>query len=117
LIHKEGETLKPSKMSPEEYDARFTACKPFRNQILDLLDDGSVLVALSKFAIHALFDDRNKKASTVPEFLEFEGKTYMDYCVYHPAYLLYRPLVHDKLGELLEVTNAFKIVNGGNSDD
>jgi hypothetical protein len=63
------------------------------------LDDGSVLVALGEFTIHALFDDRNKNASAVPEFLEFEGKTYMVYCVYYHAYLLHRPLAHDKLRE------------------
>jgi uracil-DNA glycosylase len=102
LIYKEGETLKPSRMSPEEYDAMFTACRLFRKQVLDLLDDGSVLVALGKFAIHALFVDRNKNPSTVPEFLEFEGKTYMVYCVYYHAYLLHRPLAHDKLREELE---------------
>lgn len=98
-MHKEGETLKPSRMSPEEYDAMFIACRLFRKQVLDLLDDWSVLVALSKFAIHALFDDRNKNGSTVPEFLEFEGKTYMVNCVYYHAYLLYRPLAHAKLRE------------------
>ena len=86
-------------MSPEEYDAMLTACRPFKKQILDLLDDGSVLVALGKFAIHALIDDRNKNAFTILEFLEFEGKTYMVYCVYYHAYLLYRPLAHDKRGE------------------
>ncbi len=102
MIHNEDEVLKPSKMSPEEYDAMFTACRPFGKQILDLLDDGSVSVALCKIAIHALFDDRNKNASTVPELLEFEGKTYMAYCVYYHAYLLYRPLAHDKLREELE---------------
>jgi len=98
-MHKEGQTLKPSRMSPEEYDAMFIACRLFRKQVLDLLDDWSVLVALGKFAIHALFDDRNKNGSTVSEFLEFKGKTYMANCVYYHAYLLYRPLAHDKLRE------------------
>ena len=102
LIHKEGETLKPCRMSPEEYDAMFTACRLFRKQVLDLSDDGSVLIALGKSAIHALFDDRNKNAFTIPEFLEFEGKTYMVNCAYYHAYLLYRPLAHDKLREWLE---------------
>lgn len=94
-----------------------TACRLFRIQILDLLDAGSVLVALGRFAIHVLFDNWNKKASMVPEFLGFEGKTYIVYCIYHPVYLLYRPSAHDKFEELLEATNIFKIANGGNSDD
>jgi hypothetical protein len=81
------------------------------------LDNASVLVALDKFAIHILFDDWNRKASTVPEFLEFEGKTYMVSCVCYRAYLLYRSSAHDKFEELLEAMNVFKIVNGGNSYD
>ena len=109
LTYRDGETLKPSKMSPEEYKIRFAACRSFREQILDLLDDGSVLVALGKFAIHALFDDWNKRASTVPEFLEIKGKTYIVYCVYHPAYLLYRPSAQDKFDELLAATNVFNM--------
>jgi len=94
-----------------------TACRSFRKQILNLLDDGSVLVALGEFAIHVLFDDWNRNASTIPEFLEFEGKTYIVYCVYHPAYLLCKPSAHDEFEELFEAMNAFKIANGGNSDD
>ena len=67
-----------------------------------MLDDGSVLVALGKSATHVLFDDWNKKASTVPEFLEFEGKTYIAYCAYHPAYLWYRLSARYKIEKLLE---------------
>ena len=117
MTQKEGETLKPSKMSPEEFKARFTACRPSRKQILDLLDDGSVLVALGKFAIHVSFDDWKKNASTLPEFLGFEGKTYIVSCACHPVYLLYRPSAHDKFEELQEATNVLKIANGGDSDD
>ncbi len=94
-----------------------TACSPFRKQIHDLLDNTIVLVALDKFAIHILFDDWNRKASTVPELLEFEGKTYIVSCVCYHAYLLYRPSAHDEFEELLEAMNVFKIVNGGNSYD
>ncbi len=94
-----------------------TACRLFRIQILDLLDDGGVLVALGRFAIHVLFDDWNKNAFTAPEFLEFEGKTYIVSCVSYHAYLLYRPSAHDKFEGLLEAMNVFKIANGGNSDD
>ncbi len=94
-----------------------TACRLFRIQILDLLDAGSVLVALGRFTIHVLFDDWNKKTFTVPEFLEFEGKIYIVSCVYYHAYLLYRPSAHDKFEGLLEAMNVFKIANGGNSDD
>lgn len=112
LTYREGETLKPSKMSPEEYEARFTACRPFRQQILNLLDDGSVIVALGKFAIHAMFGDWSKKASTIPDFLEIEGKTYIVYSVYHPAYPLYRPSAYDKFEELLEATGVLKVGNG-----
>ena len=65
------------------------------------MDDGRALVALGTFAIHVLFDDWNKKAFTIPEFLEFEGKTYMAYCAYHPVYLLYRQSAHDEFEELL----------------
>ena len=72
---------------------------------------------LCKFAIHVSFDDWNKKTSPLPGFLGFEGKTYIVFYVYHPAFLLYRPSAHDKLEELLEATNVFKIANEGNSDD
>lgn len=82
-----------------------------------MLDDRSVLVALGEIAIQVLFDDWNRKDSTIPEFLEFEGKTYIVYCVYHTAYLLYRPLAHDEFEELLEATDVFKIANGGTYDD
>jgi DNA polymerase len=109
LTYREGETLKPSKMGPEEYEARLTACRPFRQQVLDLLDDGSVIVALGKFAIHAMFGDWSKRASTVPDFLEIEGKTYIVYSVYHPAYPLYRPSAYDKFEELLEATGVLKV--------
>ena len=61
-------------MSPEEYDAMLTACRPFKKQILDLLDDGSVLVALGKFAIHALIDDRNRTHSRFQSFWNSKAK-------------------------------------------
>lgn len=108
LTYDDGETLKPSKMTKEEYENRFAMCEPLRNEILDLLEDGSVIIALGKFAIHALFKDWTKKASVFPDFLEYEGKTFIVYCVYHPAYLLYRPSARGKFEEMLQASGVFK---------
>lgn len=108
LTYVNGEPLKPSKMTPEQYEHRHTMCRPFREQILDTLDDGSVIVACGKFAIHALFGDWKKKASTVPDFLEYKGKTFIVYSIYHPAYPLYRPSARVAFEELIEATGVFK---------
>lgn len=109
LTYDNGEPLKPSKMSPEEYESRFAKCEPFRNEILDLLEDGSVLVALGKFAIHTLFGNWKKSASMFPDFVEYDGKTFIVYCLYHPAYLLYRPSARGKFEEMLKATGVFKM--------
>jgi uracil-DNA glycosylase family 4 len=91
LTYVDGEPVKPSQMTQAEYETRFTMCGQNRNLILDMLDDGSVIVAFGKFAIYALFGDWKKKASDVPDFLEYNGKTFIVYSVLHPAYPLYRP--------------------------
>ena len=107
LTYVDGEPTKPSQMSKEEYEERLAKCEVNRNQILDLLDDGSVIVAFGKFAIHALFGDWKKRASDTPDFLEHEGKTFIVYSVYHPAYVLYRPSARERFDELLIATGVF----------
>ena len=99
--------MKPSEMAKEDFDARFTMCEPYRKRMLDMLDDGSVIVAFGKFAIYALFGDWKKKASMVPDFLEYNGKTFIVYSVYHPAYVLYRQSAREPFNEMLKATGVF----------
>lgn len=107
LTYVDGEPVKPSEMAKEDFDVRFTMCEPYRERILDMLDDGSVIVAFGKFAIYALFGDWKKKASMVPDFLEHNGKTFIVYSVYHPAYPLRRPSAQSMFDAMLKETGVF----------
>lgn len=108
LTYRDGETRKPSQMDYDEYQLRFVKCRPFREQMLDMLEDGSVVVVFGRFAIAGLFDDPAKKASVYPEFIEHKGKTFISYACYHPAYILYRPSALTVFDDILAASGVFR---------
>ena len=109
LTYRDGETRKPSQMEYDEYHDRFAKCEMFREQVLDLLDDGSVVIAFGKFAIAGLFGDFKRKASITPVFLDWKDKTFIAYGCLHPAYMLYRPSARVDFEAILEASGMFKL--------
>lgn len=98
--------IKPSEMGYDEFKGRFAMCRPFREQIMDLLDNGSVIMAFGRFAQQALFADK-MDPSDVPIFYDYKKKMLLAYSNYHPAYVLYRPSYKVQFEDILTASGVF----------
>jgi uracil-DNA glycosylase len=98
-------------MEKEDFKERFTECKPFREQVLDLLDTGSVIMAFGRFAQLSIFG-MIKEIGPVPDFINYKGKTFAAYSNYHPAYILYKKSATSVFENILKASGVFKVEGG-----
>jgi uracil-DNA glycosylase family 4 len=108
LTYEYETTLKPSEMPVGEQTKRLENCRPFVEQVLGLLNDGSVIMTLGVFARRALF---NEKLSVSPFPYEWSlgDKTFYVFVNHHPAYTLYRGSARQEFEDILEASGVFKM--------
>ena len=112
LTYEYETTVKPSEMTVRERTQRLMACKPFVDQVLNLLDDGSVIVTLGVFARLSLFGDK-VSVSVFPREYGLGDKRFFVFVNHHPSYLLHKPSMVTEFEEILEASGVFKFEGQG----
>lgn len=112
LTYEYETTVKPSEMPSREQATRLDSCRPFVEQVLGLLNDGSVVMTLGVFARRALFDEK-LPVSTFPRVLRVSDKKFYVFINHHPAYILYRGSAKQEFEDILEASSVFKLDKEG----
>lgn len=105
--------VKPSEMSQNDYELRIENCARYRNQMLDMLDDESVVMVFGKFAKIAMLG-YNSPNSVFPlsHFDMLMQKTFYMFLNYHPTYTFYRPSSKGVFEDILIASGVFKVLRG-----
>jgi len=113
LSYDEDVPIKPSEMSQSDYELRMKKCSRYRDQVLDLLDDESVVMVFGRFAKLAMFGDASTPNSVFPisHFDMLMQKTFYMFSNYHPAHILYRPSSKGVFDDIMTASGVFKMPN------
>jgi len=86
------------------------ACTPFRNEVLENMVKGDILICLGRFAQEAIFGTY-KDWSEIPYFIKHPTKGFSVpvYVTYHPMATQYQRANLEKFEEILRATGVFKI--------
>jgi uracil-DNA glycosylase family 4 len=106
LTYVDENILKPSDMVLDVYEERKEMCRQFRERVLDLLDDRSVIMLFGRFAKLAMLG-ANIPNSPFPRELKYKDKIFYVFTNYHPAYLLYRPSSREVFEDILDSSGVF----------
>ena len=106
--------IKPSEMKQDAYELRIKNCSRYRDQMLALLDDESVIMVFGRFAKIAMLG-YNSPNSVFPisHFDMFKQKTFYMFLNYHPTYTFYRPSSKEAFDDIMTASGVFKVPNGG----
>lgn len=106
LTYEYDTTIKPSEMTTFEKKKRLDNCRTFVHQVLDQLEDGSVVMALGVFARLSLFGEK-VPVSVFPRVFETENKTLNVFINHHPAYLIYNNSAIQEFEDILFASGVF----------
>jgi uracil-DNA glycosylase family 4 len=91
-------------------DNLIKGCEPHRNEILDRMGKGEILICFGKYAQLAVFGE-HKAFSDIPYFIKHPTKGFSVpvYCAPHPMAMVYNRDMEDKFKSVLKAAGVFKI--------
>ena len=85
-------------------------CRPVREDLMRMMEDGDIIVAFGRFAQLAIFG-QHMDFSEVPYFIEHPTKGFEIpvWVCFHPMAPQYNPSLQDRFEDILRATGKFKI--------